>query len=108
MVIRNHSADRPACFCFANSLAIPVDSDGSVVVVDEKGSIGANHASVYMVVKLGTAFSLASRSSEGTQPGCSYGSYGSRGCDPQESSKPTARHQSPMPEQRKFSVLEPK
>ena len=72
MFIRNHSAERPACFRFSNSLVIPVGLDGSVLVVDEKGSLGANHAGVCMVVKLGTAFSLASRSSEGTQPGCSY------------------------------------
>ena len=56
MVIRNHSADRPSCFLFTNSLVIPVDLDRSAIVMDEKGSLGANHAGVCMVVKLGTAF----------------------------------------------------
>ena len=69
MIIRNHSADRPACLNFTDSLIIPVDLDRSVVIMDEKGSLGANHAGVCMVVKLGTAFSLASCSREGTQPG---------------------------------------
>ena len=75
-----------------------MDSDRSVVVVDEKGSLGANHVGVCMVVKLGTAFSLASCSIESNQPGHSYGSYGSWGCDPPASIKPTARHQYPVSE----------
>ena len=100
MIIRNHSADRPACLNFTDSLVIPVDLDGSVVIMDEKGSFAENHAGVYMVVKLGTAFSLASRSREGIQPGRLYGSYGSRGCDPPASSRTTARHQSPVTELR--------
>ena len=100
MIIRNHSADRPACLNFTDSLVIPVDLDGSVVIVDEKGSLGADHAGVCMIVKLRTAFSLASRSREGTHPGCLYCSYGLRGCDPQASSRTTARHQSPVAELR--------
>ena len=100
MVIRNHSADRPSCLHFTDSLVIPVDLNRSVVVVDEKGSLGANHSGVCMVDKIGEAFSLASRSSEGTQPGPSYGSYGLRGCDPPASSIPMARHQYPVPDQR--------
>ena len=76
MIIRNHSADRPACLNFTDSLVIPVDLDGSVVIMDEKGSLGANHAGVCMIVKLRTAFSLASRSREGTQPVRSYDIYG--------------------------------
>ena len=75
-----------------------MDLEGSAVIMDEKGGLGANHAGVCMVVKLGTEFSLASRIHEGTQPGCSYGSYGSRGCDPPVSGRPTARHQSPVAE----------
>ena len=71
----------------SDSLVIPVDFDGSVVIMDEKGSLGANHAGVCMIVKLRTAFSLASRSREGTQPGCSY-------CIT------TARHQYPVAELR--------
>ena len=66
MVISNHSADCTTCFLFADSLVIHMDSDRSVVVLDEKGSLGANHSGVCMVVKLGTAFGLASCSSEGT------------------------------------------
>ena len=66
MIIRNHSADRPAYFNFTDSLVIPVELDGSVVIMDEKGSLGANPAGVCMVVKLGTAFILASRSREVT------------------------------------------
>ena len=100
MVIRNHSADRLACFHFTDSLVIPVDLDGSVVVVDQKGSPGANHAGVCMVVNLEAALSLASHSSEGTQPGRLYGIYGLRECDPPVSSKPTARNQYPVPKQR--------
>ena len=94
MVIRNHSADRPECLNLTESLVIPVDLDGYVVIIYEKDSLGSNHAGVCMVVKLGTAVSLASRSREGTQPGRSYGRYGSRGCDPPESSRTRARHQS--------------
>ena len=96
MIIRNHSADRPACLNFTDSLVILVDLDRSVVIMDEKGSLAANHAGVCMIVKLGTAFILASRSREGTKPGRSYGSYGSRSCDPPASSRTTARHQSPV------------
>ena len=69
------SADRPACLNLSDSLVIPVDFDGSVVIMDEKGSLGANYTGVCMVVKLGTAFSLASRSRKDTQPGILYGSY---------------------------------
>ena len=98
MIIRNHSADRPTCLNFTDSLVIPVDLDGTVVIMYEKGSLGANHAGVCVVVKLGTAFSLASRIREGTQPGRSYGIYGSRGCDPPVSSRATARHKSPVAE----------
>ena len=98
MIIRNHSADRAACLNFTDSLVIPVDLDRSVVIMDKKGSLGANHAGVCMVVKTGTAFSLDSCSREGTQPGRSYGSYGSRCCDPPASSRTTARHQSPVAE----------
>ena len=98
MIIRNHSAERPACLNFSESLVIPVDFEGSVVIMDEKGSLCANHAGVCMFVKLETAFSLASHSCEGTQPGRSYGSYGSRVCDPLASSRTTARHQSPEAE----------
>ena len=87
MIIRNHSADRPSCLNLSDSLVIPVDFDGSVVIMDENGSLSANHAGVCMIVKLRTAFSLASRSREGTQPGHSY-------C------RTTARHQSPMAELR--------
>ena len=76
MAIRNHSADRPARFHFTESLVIPVDLDGSVIVVDEKGGLGVNHTGVCMVVKIGKAFSLASRSREATQPGHSYSSNG--------------------------------
>ena len=100
MIIRNHSTDRPACLNFTDSLIIPVDLDGSVIIMDEEGSLGAKHAGVCMIVKLGTAFSFASCSREGTQPGRSYGSYGSRGCDPLAGSRPTARHQSPVAELR--------
>ena len=99
MVIRNHRSDRPACLHFTNSLVIPVELDGYVVVVDEKGSLGANHAGVCMVIKIGMAFILASRSSEGTQPGRSYVRYGSQGCDTPMISKPTARHHSPVTKQ---------
>ena len=105
MIIRNHRADCPACLNFTDSLVIPVDMDGSVVIMDEKGSLGANHAGVCMVVKLGTAFILASGRREGTQPGHSYGSYGSRGCDPPAIIRPTSRHQYPMAELREYSVL---
>ena len=101
MIIRNHSADRPACLNFTDSLVISVDLDGSVVIMDEKGSLGANYASVCMIVKLGTAFSLASLSREDTQPGRSYGSYGLRGCDPPAISRKMARHQSPVAELQK-------
>ena len=87
MIIHNHSADCPACLNLSDSLVIPVDFDGSVVIMDEKGSLGDNHAGVCMIVKLRTAFSLASRSREGTQPGRSY-------CIT------TARHQSPVAELR--------
>ena len=52
MVIRNHSADRPSCLHFTDSLVIPVDLNRSVVVVDEKGSLGANHSGVCMVDKI--------------------------------------------------------
>ena len=69
MTIRNQSSDHPTCLNFTDSLVIPVDLDGSVVIMDEKGNISANHAGVCMVVKLGTALSLASRSHEGTQTG---------------------------------------
>ena len=100
MVIRNHSSERPECFHFTESLFIPVDLDGSVVVVNEKGSLGANHAGVCMVIKLRISFSLASRSREVTQPGRSYGSNVSRDFDPPASIKPTASHQSPVTEQR--------
>ena len=85
MIILNHSADRPACLNLSNSLVIPVDFYGSVIIMDERGSLGANHAGVCMIVKLRTAFSLASRSREGTQPGRSY-------------FKTTARYQSPVDE----------
>ena len=85
MIIRNHSADRPACLNLYESLVITVEFDGSVVIMDEKGSLGANHAGVCMIVKLRTAFSLASRSRDGTQPGRLY-------C------RTTARHQSPVAE----------
>ena len=74
MIIRNHSANRPACLNFTNSLVILVELDGSVVIMDERGSIGAKHAGICMVVKLGTVLSLASRILEGTHPDCLYGS----------------------------------
>ena len=39
MIIRNHSAERPACLNFSEPLVIPVDFEGSVVIMDEKGSL---------------------------------------------------------------------
>ena len=66
MIIRNHGADRLAWLFFTDSLVIRMDLDGSFVVVYEKGSLGANHAGVCMVFKLGKSFSLASHRSEGT------------------------------------------
>ena len=96
MIIRNHSADHTAYLNFTDSLIIPVDLDGSVVIMDNKGSLGANHAGVCMVVKLGTAFSLDGRSQEGTQPSRLYGSYGLRGCYPPARSITRARNQSPV------------
>ena len=90
--MRNHITDCLACLNFTDFLVIPVDLDRSVIIMDEKGSLGANHAGVYMVVKLVTSFSLDSRSREGTQPGHLYGSYGSRACDPLSISRTTVRH----------------
>ena len=87
MIIRNHSADRPACLNLTDSLVMPVDLDGSVVIMDAEGSLGANHTGVCMIAKLRTAFSLASLSCKGTQPVRSY-------C------RTTARNQSPVAELR--------
>ena len=84
-----------------------MDLDGSVLIMDKKSSIGANHAGVCMVFKIGTAFSLDSRSREVTLPGCLYGSYGLRVCDPPASGRPTARHQFPVAELQEYSVLVP-
>ena len=98
MILRNHRSDPLECLNFTNSLIIPVDLEGFIVIMDEKGSLGANHEGVCMVVKLRTAFSLASRRRECTHPGRSYGRYDLRGCDPPGSSRTTARHQSHVAE----------